>query len=72
MGERYGTCTKCGESIVKGENPYICDSCLALEPQGKKYICMKCGKVYSDKTGLPTTGNGDGCCSIGSLIEVDK
>ena len=31
---------------------------------------MICGKTY-DKESLPTIGKGDGCCSIGSLIETD-
>lgn len=35
-----------------------------------EYICMSCGKVYNKKS-LPTIGKGDGCCSIGSLIETD-
>lgn len=36
----------------------------------KMYQCMTCNKVYKENE-LPTIGNGDGCCSIGSLIEVD-
>jgi len=35
-----------------------------------KYICMVCGKIYNDKC-LPIRTEGDGCCTIGSLIEVD-
>jgi hypothetical protein len=37
-----------------------------------KYICMKCGKIYEDKY-IPSYDNrGDGCCTIGSLIEVEQ
>ena len=37
-----------------------------------KYKCMKCGIIYEDKiSSLPTIGKGDGCCSIGSLVEYD-
>jgi len=38
----------------------------------KKYMCMKCKKVY-DEDDLPIIDEfnqrGDGCCTIGSLIE---
>ena len=35
-----------------------------------RYVCMNCGKSYNDKN-LPIVKEGDGCCTIGSLIEVD-
>jgi DNA-directed RNA polymerase subunit RPC12/RpoP len=45
-----------------------------MEDERKKliiYRCMTCGKQYVEDY-LPTVDNGDGCCSIGSLIEVKK
>lgn len=36
-----------------------------------KYICMNCGKIFEDKC-LPIIKEGDGCCTVGSLIELDK
>lgn len=33
------------------------------------YMCMVCKKKYAEGS-LPTIGHGDGCCTIGSLIEV--
>jgi len=36
----------------------------------KVYQCMVCKKKYSELS-LPTVGGkGDGCCEIGSLIEL--
>ena len=36
-----------------------------------KYMCMECGKIYEDKC-VPIIKEGDGCCSVGSLIELDE
>jgi DNA-directed RNA polymerase subunit RPC12/RpoP len=71
MGKRHGTCMRCGKYFNDGDHPYICNDCLQIEPRGKRYKCMKCGKIYDDKY-IPTFGNGDGCCTIGSLIELDS
>ena len=36
------------------------------------YKCSICQKIFDDKiSSLPTIGRGDGCCKIGSLIELD-
>ena len=33
--------------------------------------CMECGKIYGKKDILPTINGGDGCCSIGSIVEFE-
>jgi hypothetical protein len=41
------------------------------EVRAVKYKCMSCGKIYDNKY-LPTCKEGDGCCTIGSLIEMEE
>jgi hypothetical protein len=43
----------------------------------KKYRCDLCGRIYRSDKELPIIqdefGNvGDGCCTVGSLVEVNK
>jgi len=36
------------------------------------YKCMVCGKLYETSKPLPTRPFADGCCTIGSLIEIKE
>lgn len=69
-------CKKCGRTtthIRKLEDAGIawirCKFCDTLTRM-QKYKCMKCGEVYYEGNLPNNFKNADGCCTVGSLIEV--
>jgi hypothetical protein len=55
----------------KLDGPWIDFEEWCFETGKQVYMCMVCKKKYAEGS-LPTVGHGDGCCTIGSLIEVKK